>query len=87
MEITKTIKIPIAMETTKRKKDIINSISRRVTYAVKLYLDIIAENDITKLSEANRYQKEIKEITGLPSAFVQCARDRALWIIGERGRK
>ena len=64
MEITKTIKIPISPLITKKKKDIINSISRRVTYAAQLYLDRIVENNMTKLLNANRYQKEIREITG-----------------------
>lgn len=80
MEIVKTIKIPVAMEITKRKEDILNRISSRVTYAVGLYLERIVENDVIKLSEANKFYKEIKEVTGLPSAFVQCARDRALWM-------
>ena len=79
VEIVRTIKIPIAMETTKKKKDIVNRISERITYGVQLYLERIVENDITKLSDANKFQKEIREITKLSSAFVECARDRALW--------
>lgn len=80
MEMVKTIKIPIAEEITNRKLNIINRISSRVTYGVMLYLEKIREEDITKLSDANKYQREIKEKTGLPSAFIQCARDRALWM-------
>ena len=45
-----------------------------------LYLEKIIEEDITKLSDANKYQREIRGKTGLPSAFIQCARDRALWM-------
>jgi putative transposase len=76
--ITKTIKLPVSPEITKKKLNYIERLSARVTYAVSLYLDIIIKNDITKLREANNYQKFIAKKTGLSSAFVQCARDRAL---------
>jgi len=80
--MVKTIKIPVAEEITNRKLNIINKISSRVTYGVMLYLEKIIEGGITKLSDANKYQREIREKTGLPSAFIQCARDRALWMYG-----
>ena len=76
----KTIKIPVSEEITKRKKYIINRISERMTYGVQLYIDIIVKNDITEFKEANKFQKYIGEKTGLPSAFVQCARDMGLWM-------
>jgi len=76
--ITKTIILPVSPDITKKKLNYIERLSARVTYAVTLYLDIIIKNDITKLSEANKYQEFIARKTGLSSAFVQCARDRAL---------
>ena len=57
MEILKTIRIPIAEEITNRKLNIINRISSRVTYGVMLYLEKVTEEDITKLSDANKYQR------------------------------
>ena len=76
--ITKTIIMPVSPDITKKKLNYIERLSARVTYAVTLYLDIIIKNDITKLSEANKYQEFIARKTELSSAFVQCARDRAL---------
>lgn len=76
--IQKTVKLPVSPEITKRKLGRIEKLSARLTFAVSLYLNIIVENDITTRKEANRYQRVIAEQTGLSSAFVQCARDRAL---------
>jgi len=45
-----------------------------------LFLAKITENDITTVKEAERFRKEIESITGLPSAFAQACRDKALWM-------
>lgn len=76
--IQKTVKLPVSHEITKRKLDRIERLSARLTYAISLYLDIVIEKGITTRKEANAYQKTIAERTGLTSAFIQCARDRAL---------
>ena len=78
--IIKTIILPVSPEITKKKLNYIEKLSARVTYAVSLYFDILIKNDIITLSEANKYQEVVAKKTGLSSAFVQCARDRALEI-------
>ena len=76
----KTIKIPVSDRITKEKLEKLNKLTARLTYAVKLFLDKIIENDVTTVREAEKFRKEVESITGLPSAFAQACRDKALWI-------
>jgi putative transposase len=79
-KLKKTIKIPISSKITKEKHDKLDRLTARLTYGTRLFLEIIIQNDITTRKDANKYSKEIQQMTGLPSAFVQCCRDKALWM-------
>ncbi len=80
MKVQKTIKIPISDKTTKEKLEKLNRLTACLTYGVQLFLNRIIENDVTTVREAEKFRKEIESITGLPSAFVQACRDKALWM-------
>lgn len=83
MKLQKTIRLPVSEEITQEKLDKLDRLTARLTCGTELYLEKIIENDITAKSEANRYSKEIRDLTELSSAFVQCCRDRALWMYKE----
>jgi len=79
-KLHKTIKIPVSEKITRKKLEELDRLTARLTYGVQLFLERIIEEDITTRAEANKYNKEIQQISVLPSAYVQCCRDRALWM-------
>ena len=82
MKIMKTVKISVHYATTKRKLDILNKLTARLTYGVRLWSQIIETNSIcarTGLRKAD-FERQIKKRTGLSAAFVQCCGDTALWM-------
>jgi len=83
VKLQKTLKLPVSEEITQEKLDRLDRLTARITYGTELFLERVIENDITTKSKANRHNKEIQGLTGLPSAFVQCCRDRALWMYKE----
>lgn len=80
MKVQKTIKIPISDKITKEKLEKLDRLTARLTYGVQLFLERIIANDIITVKEAERFRKEVETITGLPSAFAQACRDKALWM-------
>jgi len=78
--LQKTIKIPVSDSTTQEKLNQLNRLTAKLTYGVQLFLNKIIANDITTRKEANKFCKEIQQITGLNAAYVQCCRDKALWM-------
>jgi len=80
MKVQKTIKIPVSDKITQEKLEKLDRLTARLTYGVQLFLERIIANDVTTVKEAERFRKEIQQITGLPSAFAQCCRDKALWM-------
>jgi len=80
MKLQKTIKIPVSDKITQEKLEKLDRLTARLTYGVHIFLDKIIENDTTTVKEAEQFRKEIQQITGLPSAFAQACRDKALWM-------
>jgi putative transposase len=80
MKVQKTIKIPISDKITQEKLEKLDRLTARLTYGVQLFLERIIANDITTVRDAERFRKEVESITGLPSAFAQACRDKALWM-------
>ncbi|WP_156786012.1 RNA-guided endonuclease TnpB family protein [Archaeoglobus veneficus] len=78
--LQKTIKIPVSDAITNEKLSKLNRLTARLTYGVQLFLDRIVANDVTTVKEAEKFRKEVEAITGLPSAFAQACRDKALWM-------
>lgn len=79
-KLQKTIKLPVSEEITQEKLCKLDRLTARLTYGTDLFLRIIDEG-ITTRARANRYNKEIQDLTGLSSGFVQCCRDKALWML------
>ena len=80
MKLQKTIRIPVSNKITKEKLEKLDRLTARLTYGVQLFLNKIIENDITTAKEAEKFRKEIQQLTGLQSAFAQACRDKALWM-------
>ncbi len=79
MKVTRTVKIPIHHETTKKKISHQDNLTARLTYAVREWYKIIDENELENKSDCSPYESEVQEKTKLSAGFVQQARDKALW--------
>jgi putative transposase len=77
---SRTIKIPVHYSITKSKVNKLNKIASKLTYAVKLFSDKIKETNKINRKELSIYEKEIQKTTGLNSAYVQQAKDKAIWM-------
>jgi putative transposase len=82
MRVIKTVKIPVHYATTKRKLDILNRLTARLTYGVCLWSRIIKTNGIRTRSGLRKrnFEQEVRRRTGLSAGFVQCCADTALWM-------
>ena len=82
MQVVKTVKIPVHYATTKRKLDILNRLTARLTYGVHLWLQIIEANGIRARTGLRKreFEQEVRRRTGLSTGFVQCCADTALWM-------
>ena len=82
MQVVKTVKIPVHYTTTKRKLDILNRLTARLTYGVWLWSRIIEANGTRTRSGLRKreFEQEVREQTGLNAAFAQCCADTALWM-------
>ncbi|MDI6884308.1 MAG: transposase [Hadesarchaea archaeon] len=82
MQVVKTVKIPVHYATTKRKLDILNRLTARLTYGVRIWSQIIETNSIHTRSGLRRreFEQEVQKQTGLSAGFVQCCADTALWM-------
>lgn len=82
MRVVKTVKIPVHYATTKRKLDILNRLTARLTYGVHFWSQIIETNDIHTRSglRKRKFEQEVRKQTGLSAGFAQCCADTALWM-------
>ncbi|MBU4501627.1 MAG: transposase [Nanoarchaeota archaeon] len=78
----KTVKVPVHFGTNKEKISKLNKITARLTYAVRLWNELIGDNDIWYRKELQRleYQHYVQEVTKLSSGYVQQAGNKALWM-------
>ncbi len=81
MQVKKTIKIPVHYDTTKAKVGILDNLTARITYCIRLISDLI--NDNTKLERTTLNElvmnSDIAEKTGLSAGFVQQCIDKVIW--------
>lgn len=80
MIVTRTIKTPIHHRTTKRKYSYLDRITTRLTHAVRIWSQSIEDYDLHSAKDCVSFEKEVRYRAGLSSAFVQQARDKALWM-------
>jgi len=78
----KTLRIPVHYATTKRKRNILNRLTARLSYAVRLWCKLIEENNIKTRSQLENInlQHRVQEKTRLSAGFVQQAGNKALWM-------
>jgi len=82
MLIQKTVKVPIHYATTKNKLHVLDRLTARLTYAVKLWSEVIERHGIHTRRELQRleYQHFVRDQTGLSAGFVQQCGNQALWM-------
>lgn len=81
MQIQKSIKIPVHYDTTRTKQVILDRLTARVTYTIKLISELITEETkidrptIRKLVKDN----DISTKTGLSAGFIDQCIDKVIW--------
>ena len=80
IEFQRTLKIPVHYAITRNKLGYLDTLTARLTFAVRLWSDKINQNTLKSATGCSPFEHEIQNITGLSSGFVQQARDKALWM-------
>jgi len=82
MLVQKTVKVPIHYATTANKIHVLGKLTARLTYAVRLWSELIEQHDIRTRKELQNlgHQYFVQEITGLSAGFVQQCGNMALWM-------
>jgi len=82
MLVQKTVKVPIHYATMKGKLHVLDKLTARLTYAVKLWSELIEQHSIRTRKELQnlRHQHFVQEMTGLSAGFVQQCGNQALWM-------
>ncbi len=95
IEVKKTIRVPIHYDVTKNKMDMLNRLTSRITYGIRLIGELISDvygdtlingddddlNNILKLNviEEIANNSNIVEKTGLSSGYVQQCINKVIW--------
>jgi len=82
MIVKKTIRIPVHYDTTKSKVSILDSLTARTTYCIRLISDLVDDDtklDRTTLNKLVR-ESDIVEKTGLSAGFIQQCIDKVIWV-------
>lgn len=82
MLVQKTVKVPIHYATTKNKLHVLDRLTARLTYAVKLWSEVIERHGIHTRRELQQldHQHFVQQLTGLSAGFVQQCGNQALWM-------
>ncbi len=81
MKVKTTIKIPVHYDATKTKVSILDNLTARITYCIRLISELIDENtklDRTAMNELVR-NSDIIEKTSLSAGFIQQCIDKVIW--------
>ena len=79
MKYTRTIKIPLHYDITKKKLDILNKLTAKFTYAVNLWLELLNKKDYKNITLEDCHY--IQKLSKLNFAYTQQTRDKAIWMI------
>lgn len=84
MLVQKTVKVPIHHAITKNKLHVLDRLTARLTYAVKLWSGLIEQHWICARWEMQQldYQHFVRDQTRLSAGFVQQCGNQALWMWG-----
>ncbi len=82
MLVQRTVKVPIHYATTNNKLHVLDRLTARLTYAVKLWSEVIEQHGIHTRRELQRleYQHFVRKRTRLSAGFVQQCGNQALWM-------
>ncbi len=81
MQFTKTIRVPVHFDATKAKISILDNLTARITYCIRLINNLIDEDTKLDRTTLNRLVKnsDIVEKIGLSAGFVQQCIDKVIW--------
>lgn len=81
MLVQKTLKIPVHYDTTKRKRDILDRLTARITYGIRLISELIDEDTGLDRTTIRKMVKngDIVEKTGLSYGFRDQCIDKVIW--------
>jgi len=81
MQVRKTVKVPIHYDTTKTKVGILDSLTARITYTIKLISELITEDTKLDRTTIRKLVKDsnIIELTGLSYGFRDQCIDKYIW--------
>ena len=81
MKFTKTLRIPVHFDTTKSKISILDNLTARLTYCIRLISSLMDETTSLDRTTLNKLveQSDIVEKTGLSTGFIQQCIDKAIW--------
>ena len=81
MIVQKSLRVPIHYDTTKTKIGILDSLTARITYTIKLISELITEDTEIDRKTIRKLVKnsDIVAKTGLASGFVQQCIDKYIW--------
>lgn len=81
MNARKTVKIPVHYDTTKSKVSILDNLTARITYCIRLISELINEDTKLDRTTLNKLVKDsdIVSKTGLSTGFIQQCIDKVIW--------
>lgn len=82
MKYVRTMKVPVHYLTTRKKLSYLDRLTAGLTYAVRLWSEIIESRGLQSMTDCSPFEQTVKDKTGLSAGFVQQARDKALWVWG-----
>jgi len=81
LQVVKTVRVPVHCALTKRKLSILDKLTAKTTYGVRLWSKLFDEHDLKgSYSDRARFYEQVKVESGLPVAMVQCCFDTASWM-------
>jgi len=82
MLVRRTVKVPVHHATTKSKLHVLDKLTAKLTYGVRLWSELIEEHGIRTKKELQRpeHQHLVREQAGLSAGFVQQCGNRAFWM-------
>jgi hypothetical protein len=85
MTVSRTLRIPVHYLTTEKKLSMLDNLTARLTYAIRLFNQCILKDVALGGSpprtrkDIRRYSGEVAKITGLSSCYIQQCEDKVLW--------
>ena len=78
----RTLKLPVHYLTTKRKLSVLDKLTARHTYAVRLFCEEISNSGqkVSSRKQIRQHSRYVQKKTGLSTGFIQQAEDKALWM-------